>query len=261
MESKTELAEPIELSGGDEVEIDLADLYYLLRQNLVWILLALVLGGVLAGGFTYLFITPKYQATAKLYIVSASNDSVVNLSDLQIGSSLTADYSQLVLSRPMLESVINDLELDMDDIGTLSRMVSVTNPSNTRILNITVTDTDPLMSMKIANEIAYLAMEWLPEVMQSHAPTLAEEAVIPLSPSSPNLVRNALIGAVAFAALYYGFCVIRYFMDDSIRTSEDFERYFGFVPLTAIPEEKIEDHEKEGMQTHGRRRGGRREKS
>ena len=261
MERKTELAEPIELAGDDEIEINLADLLYLFRQNLIWILLALVLGAVLTGGFTYLFITPKYQATAKLYIVSASNDSVVNLSDLQIGSSLTADYSQLVLSRPMLESVIHDLELDMDDITTLSRMVSVSNPNNTRILDITVTSEDPMEAMRIANEIAYLAMDWLPEVMKSNAPTLAEEAVIPINPSSPNLVRNALIGAMVFAAAYYGFCVVRYFMDDSIRTSEDFERYFGFVPLTAIPEEKIEDHEKDDMPTHGRRRSGKREKS
>ena len=76
-------------------EIDLLELFYLFRQKLLWILAALVIGGLGVGAFTYFFITPTYEATAKLYIVSASNDSVVNLSDLQIGTSLTADYQEL----------------------------------------------------------------------------------------------------------------------------------------------------------------------
>ena len=105
--------------ADEDLGIDLYDLFYLFRQKLPGILVSMVLGGMLVGMFTFFFIAPKYEATSKLYIVSSSSDSVVNLTDLQIGTSLTADYEELVLSRPVLESVIENLGLD--DVGCVER--------------------------------------------------------------------------------------------------------------------------------------------
>ena len=237
--------------GTDEtLEIDLLELLRLLQQHLLWIVLFLLIGAVAAGLATRYLITPLYVATSKLYIVSASNDSVVNLSDLQVGASLTHDYEELVLGRPMLESVIANLELEGMSVSQVSGMVRVSNPSNTRILNITVTSPDPMQAMEIANEMARLAIEWLPEVMKSNEPTLAEDAVLPVSPSSPSMARNVAIGAMASAALYCAFIIVQYLMNDSIRNSEDFERFFGFAPLASVPEDASVTMEKSG----GRRR-------
>ena len=218
-------------------EIDLYDLFYLFRQKLVGIVLALIAGGLVVGLFTYFFIAPKYEATAKLYIVSASNDSVVNLADLQIGASLTADYEELVLSRPMLESVIQNLSLDVEDTETLESMITISNPGDTRILNITVTSTEPEEAERIANEMARLAVDWLPEIMESNMPNIAEEAIVPKEKASPSYILNTLVGALVAAALYYGIMVLRYVHDDTVRSEEEMERYFGIVPLAAIPEE------------------------
>ena len=230
----------------EELEINLYDLFYLFRQKLVGIILATLLGGMIVGLFTYFFIAPKYEATAKLYIVSASNDSVVNLADLQIGASLTADYEELVLSRPMLESVIRNLELDVEGIEELEEMITISNPGDTRILNITATSTDPQEAEQIANEMARLAVDWLPAVMESNTPNIAEEAVIPEKKASPSYTVNTLIGALAFFVLYFGFEVICFLHDDTIRSAEEFERYFGIVPLAAVPEEKMPYAEKSG---------------
>ncbi len=242
--------------ADEDLGIDLYDLFYLFRQKLVGILIALVLGGVVTGLFTYFFIAPKYQATAKLYIVSASNDSVVNLTDLQLGASLTADYEQLVLGRPMLESVLINLHPHAEDIEQLKKMISVSNPSNTRILNITVTSTDPAEAMNIANELARLAIDWLPEVMRSNEPSIAEEAVTPTKKSSPSYVINTLAGALALAVFYYGFELLRRLHDDTIHTGEDLERYFGVVALTSIPEEKgVQDHSEDKKPKRGAKSG------
>ena len=87
------------------------ELFYLLWGHAWQIILCLILGAGLALGYTKLLVTPLYQATSSIYIVSASNNSVVNLTDLQIGAQLTADYQELILSRPLLEDVIENLEL------------------------------------------------------------------------------------------------------------------------------------------------------
>lgn len=222
----------------EEDVIDLKDIYFLLRQK-VWKLVAtFVLGAVVAGLITTFLITPKYEATSSLYVVSASNDSVVNLSDLQIGTSLTKDYEALLLGRPMMESVIQNLELEDDGIsvGTLKSMITISNPEDTRILRITVESASPQQAMEIANEMAKLGMTWLPEVMDSDAPNLAEEAIVPVEPSSPSLPLNIAIGAIVFVVIYAGFVIVRFMMNDTIRSSEEFERYFDLVPLAVVPE-------------------------
>lgn len=238
---------------NEESEIDLVELFYLFRQKLLWILAALVIGGLGVGAFTYFFITPTYEATAKLYIVSASNDSVVNLSDLQIGTSLTADYQELVLSRPMMMSVIQNLDLEDTSVEDLRKMLTIRNPSGTRILEITATSTDPNQAERIANEMARLAVTWLPETMESNEPNISEEAIVPEKKAAPSYTKNTVIGAVVCAVLCYGFFVVRYLMDDSIRTSDELEKYFGLAPLTSIPEEKLDARKNRGKLTEGKR--------
>ena len=220
----------------NEETIDLSEIYFLFRQRIKWITAALVAGAIIAALVTCFFITPLYQSTASLYVVSASNDSVVDLSDLQIGASLTADYEILLLSRPMMESVIQNLALEDTTAQTLRRQITISNPADTRILQITVEDKDPELAAQIANEMAELGITWLPAVMDSSAPNIAEDAVIPNKPSSPSLFKNTLIGALAALLLYSAIVLIRYLMNDTIRSSDELERYFGLVPLAVVPE-------------------------
>lgn len=217
-------------------EFDLLEILLLFRQKLKYIILFAVLGGALAGCYSRFFITPTYMATAKIYMVSASRDSVVNLSDLQLGSNLASDYKELILSRPMLESVVQNLNLSVSP-AALRRSMSIVNTESSRILSIRAVSPNPQLSANIANEFAHQAVSWLPEVMDTNAPNIAEEAIPPTSKYAPNNTRNAMLGAVVCAVAYFAFCVIRYLLDDTIKSAEDMERYFGIMPLASIPEE------------------------
>ena len=141
-----------------EDEIDLVELFYLLWGHAWQIALCLFVGAGIAFGVTKFLITPKYEATSSIYIVSASNNSVVNLTDLQIGAQLTADYQELILSRPLLEDVIRNLELTNAEGEPMStnapqNMIAISNTADTRILKVTVTSSDPQESADIANEL------------------------------------------------------------------------------------------------------------
>ncbi len=225
------------LQTEGELEIDLFELFFLFRKKLKAILLCAVIGALLVGLYTWFFIPPQYQATAKLYIVSASSNSVVNLTDLQIASSLTSDYKELILGRPMMESTIKNLQLEGYNAGGLRRLLNVTNPSGTRILYITATTLDPELSCRIANEVARLSVSWLPEIMESNEPNISEEAVVPSYRSSPSYSKNAILGALVGAVLCYGFAVLQYIMDDTISSADEMEKYFGVVRLTSVPED------------------------
>ncbi|WP_158098224.1 Wzz/FepE/Etk N-terminal domain-containing protein [Faecalibacterium sp. An192] len=219
----------------DDDVIDLVELFYVMWGHAWQIILCLVAGAAIAFGVTRFLITPMYQATSSIYIVSASNNSVVDLTDLQIGAQLTADYQELLVSRPLLEDVIKNLDLDLTT-NDLAGMVSITNTADTRILKITVTSPDPRESADIANELVDQACIYLPQIMETDEPNLVEEAIPPTSKSSPSYSKNIVLGGLLGVILCCGVLVLRYLMNDTFMTPDDVARYLGVQPLATIPE-------------------------
>ena len=233
--------------------IDLTEIFYLLWSHLWKIILCTILGAVAVFSYTYFLVTPMYSATAKIYIVSASNDSVVNLSDLQIGASLTKDYQELLLSRPLLQDVISNLNLDVK-YQDLAEMIEISNTADTRILQIGVTSPSPQQAADIANELVDQASVYLPSIMETDTPNLVESAIVPLVKSSPSYTRNTLFGALGGAFLSCAFYVIRYLMNDTFTTPDDIEKYFGVQPLATIPETNLKSMEKAMVKTKNNRK-------
>ena len=140
----------IRQQGAGEVEIDLLELVDTWKRHLSIIILFAIIGALIGYTYTMFFVTPKYRASASMYVVSASANSAFDLSDLNFGSSLTNDYAELVKSRTMLERVLADTG-DPLSTGQLSNMTSVTNKSGTRILVFTVSSKSPQQAMRLAN--------------------------------------------------------------------------------------------------------------
>lgn len=224
----------------EDEEISLAELFYLLWGHAIQIVACILLGGIVAFVGTFFLMTPMYEATSKMYVVSSSNNSIVNLNDLALGTQLAVDYQELILSRSLLEDVIDALSLDMT-YEMLVNQVSVVNPGDTRILSITVTSSDPELAADISNEIAEQAVVYLPRIMESPAPNIYENAIVPTEKSSPSYSLNTAIGAVAFGILYSAFLIVRYLMNDALTTPEDISRAFGVQPLALIPEGNLKN--------------------
>lgn len=222
-----------------EMEIDLLELLAYYRERIVWIILGFLAGAVIAGLITYYLITPDYTATSKMYMVSSSSQSVVDLTDLNIGQSLSKDYVELLKTRPIIESVIEEQGLDYDYAQLLS-MLSMSTLSDTRIIAIRATSKDPEEAMNIANALADKGVKELPKLMETPQPHIAEYAIIPVNPSSPSFSRNTMIGALIGMIIVLGIFTIRFMLDDTFKTAEDIEKEFGVIPLTVIPEGKIQ---------------------
>ena len=219
----------------EETEIDLIDLAWALLDKIHYIVLCFLIGAVIMNEYSYFLVRPTYKSTAKMYVVSASKNSVVDLDALNIGTSLTADYEQLMLSYPVLEQVINKLNLDMDS-DTLAKMITLENPTDTRILNINVVSTDPKSARDIANTLMDVSVDYLPKTMSTNAPNVAQKAKLADHKDGPSYTKYTVIGALAGAFLYCMYLVVKYLMDDTIHTADDMEKYFDIVPLAVIPD-------------------------
>lgn len=225
------------ISSFDEREFDLVEFgQYLLRKAkmIIAVTLAVMLAVMLAAGIYVSFlVTPMYEATAQVYVLS-SRDSAVNLSDLQIGSYLTADYQYVFQTWEVNQQVIENLNLPYS-VKQLKSRLTVENPSNTRLLFVTVASEDPQEAALIANEYADVASNYISEMMLTDEPSVLSRALEPLEPVSPRKALTVLVAGMAAVVAMAVLLGIIFICDNKIKTGDDLEKFFGIEPLAVIP--------------------------
>ena len=154
--------------------------------------------------------------------------------DIQTSTSLTKDYAELIKSRTVTEGVIAQLKLDMTHEELLKKL-SVDTPTDTRVVSITVTDTDPYTAAEIANAVRDIASKHIQQVMDIKAVNVVETANIPDEPSSPSVPKNGVIGGLLGILLAAAVVIIVYLTNDTVKTPEDVEKYLGLSVLGTIP--------------------------
>ena len=220
----------------DDAEIDLLEIAHVLWQKIWAIILCFVVGAVLVGGYTKMMITPQYTATSMIYILGQTT-SISSITELQVSSALTADFTIMAKSRAVINGVIKEMNLDMS-YDELKSSVNVSNPTDSHILQIEVTNPDPKMAKDISNAMANAVADNVASVMVTDKPSIAEKAVTPKSPSSPNLMKNTAMGGLVGAVIAMGILVVRYLMDDTIKTEEDVRKYLQINTLASVSLEK-----------------------
>jgi len=224
----------MENNRDDEIEIDLLELLHVLLSRW-WLIISIAITTAMIGfSISFFLIAPTYESTTKIYILNKNDSQTVTYSDVQLGSQLTKDYKELINSRYVLEEVIQSLDLDMNYEGLMGK-VSVSTPSDTRIVYITVTDTDPAVAMNIANAVRESASKHISNVMDIDAVNIVESANMPTSKAGPSYSKWTMIGGVIGGFIVCAILIIQYLLDDTIKTSEDVERYLGLSTLASIP--------------------------
>lgn len=215
-------------SDDREDVIDLMELFHVLLRRWYLILICGFLGAAAAFGYTKIRIVPQYEASSMIYILEASD---INLS---LSKQLTVDFATLAKSRPVVEKVIDELELN----ATYEQLVStitIANPSDTSILKISVRNPDPELACEISNAMSDATAERVASVMMTDKPSKVEDAVVPQYPISPNVKKNVMMGGMFGIVVMAGILVVMYLLDDRIKSEEDIERYLGLTTLASIP--------------------------
>lgn len=224
---------------SDEIEIDLKELFFEVLAEWKMIVVSTVLVGLILFLVSNFIITPQYQSTSKLYVFTKST-SITSLTDLQMGTNLTKDYMEILGSRPVLDQVIENLELDML-YSELAGILAFNNPTNSRILEITATHPDPEAAKAIADEVADVAAQFISDKMDQDPPSVLQYGYVAEGPVSPSVMKNTVIGALAGAFLAIAIVVITFLLNDTIMTPDDMERKVGLNVLASLPFDEEED--------------------
>ena len=225
------------MNTNDNASIEI-DVLYLLKK--LWskkffiIFVGLLVGTIALLGSVF-FIKPKYTSTTRIYVVSRSSDTSLTNQDLQAGSYLVNDYKEVITSSEVLSSVIDQEKLSMS-AGQLSDEIAVNIPTDTRVISISVTDTDAQRACYIANTVREVAAEKIKAVTKVDDVTTLESATKPSHPSSPNVKKNAAIGALAGVFLAIVGILVAEVLDDRVRRPEDIEEVLGMTLLGVVPD-------------------------
>lgn len=216
---------------GKEVDV-LGFIKYLLEKKNILILVS-IMAFLFSAIYVFAIAVPEYEATSQIYVVN-SKDSVINLSDLQIGSYLTSDYQWIFQTWEVNQSVIDRLNLKYT-VKQMQKRLTVKNPNNTRVLTISFLSPDPREAADVANEYASIASQYISESMLTNKPTTISVALEPLKPARPRKLLVIAICTLLSAFICAWIMFIVFLLDDKIKNEEDLKRYLDAVPLAMIP--------------------------
>lgn len=237
-------------TDDDEIVINIKELFDELLAH--WLIIGIVtlFCGLVSLYFFKFYVSPQYESTSQLWVLSKST-SITSLADVQLGASLSHDYELVTSGRPVLDQVISNLGLS-ENYSSLKRKVKVVNPSNTRIIEITVSDSDPERAKWIADEIANVSAMFIAEKMNQDPPSIIQHGYSDENPVSPNVKRNTILGALAGFVVTCGIIVLFTLLNDTVKSSDDIEKKLGLKAIAQIPLEDAKDDFGNSVKKHSR---------
>lgn len=216
--------------------IDLMELLYHVLSKIKYVIASALIGAILLGSYGVFFITPVYQATAKLYI-TGQDDVAVSLSDLQLGSQLKMDYQEVFKTWEVHQMVREELDLDLS-YGAMQSSLNVYNPEDTRVLYVTFEHVDAQMATDIANAYANAAREFIMQTMGSREPNMFSIALVPSRATGMSKTNYVITGFLLGTVLSLGVIFLHFVLDDRPHTPEEIMKTAGLPTLAVIPKER-----------------------
>lgn len=218
-------------------EISIKELFFILKKWIWLIILLLVVSMVISGLISFYVLDKEYQAFTTLMVGKPQDyksENTLEYNDLILNQKLVSTYGELIKTRSVSDKVIANLNLPIS-YTTFASKVNVSLVKDTEIIKIQVTDGNPVLAADIANETADVFMEVVKEIMRVENVQVIDPAQVPTSPVSPRPLMNIAIAGVLGIMLGVFIAFLKEFLDNSIKTPEDVEKYLGVPVLGTIP--------------------------
>ncbi|MGB3990720.1 MAG: Wzz/FepE/Etk N-terminal domain-containing protein [Acetivibrionales bacterium] len=215
-------------------EISIKDIFGMLVRRWWIILVFAVVFGAAVYIRTNFFAVPLYNASTTLYVGKNTDQFGIENADLNLGSSLILDYREIAKSRLVAYEVLDELGLGMS-AEEMSDKIMVDQKDTTRVIEITVKDSDPQMAMDIANTVAEVFRRKVADIMQIENVQIIDTAELPELPVSPQKRVNYAVGVLLGLMAGFGLVFLIEFLDDTVKTPEDVLKHTGFVVIGTIP--------------------------
>ncbi|MGI6227393.1 MAG: YveK family protein [Peptococcales bacterium] len=226
------------------VEIDLREIFEIIKKRIALLIAIPIIAMLISGIVSYFVLTPIYEASTTLIVgrdASHQNlESEIEYTNLMAYQKLVKTYGEIAQSRTISQEVINSLDLDMSP-QQLQKTISVTTVKDTELMKISVQNPSPEMAKDIANTLATVFSHRIIDIKKVDSVSVIDPAITPQNPVKPNKKLNIAIAGVLGMMLALGIIFLEEYLDNSIKSMADVEKYLQLPTLGAIPLMQEED--------------------
>lgn len=216
-------------------ELNFNKIIKILKKKIGLIVFLTILGVVIAGVVSYYALTPIYQTSTQILVNQEEKnpDQIGNL-NVETNLQLINTYNDIIKSPLILNQVIRSLELSVT-AEQLNGHIDVNSESGSQVIEITVSDPDPALAVRIANMIADVFQIEIQNLMKVDNVTILSPAVLKdgQSPISPAPLINMAVAALLGLLLSIGLAFFLNFLNTTIKTEEDIEEHIR-LPILGI---------------------------
>lgn len=252
---------PEEEENG-ETSIDMVELFFHVLGKIHFVIIAAIVGTLLAFAYVHFLYEPTYAATAKLYIQNTTGISV-SVGDMQVASNLTLDYQEVFKTwdvEEAVEAAMPEITKSWNDPDSPFppytpeefelHDLSLSNPNSTRVLYITVKHPRGEVAIEIANAYAEEALNFiLARMGNAYEPTEFSAAKY-AETVGMGKTRYLLLGFIGGAGIVLAALVLLFLVDDRPRTPDDITKMAGIPTLAVVPREHNATQSRRRMASH-----------
>ncbi len=217
-------------------EIDLREIFALLKANVVYILIATLAFAIVGFIGTKFLITPQYESSVNMIVnTKQDNSTAVSSDNINSAKNLVDTYAIIIKSNTVLYEVIDELNLDYD-YDELANKISVAAVNSTQIMRVSVTDPDPNVAADIVRSIADISPDEIVDAVEAGSCKVISQVETTDGPVSPSVLKNTALAGIIGLVLAVAVIVIRDFLANYIVDDDDVQKYLGLPVLGVIPE-------------------------
>jgi len=186
----------------------LKQIAYIFNKNIKFITILPIAAAIITYFLSIKIFEPTYRSYTTLYVVNKADvEKTINYNDLLSNQQLVKDYREIIKSRNVTRSVIDELGIKDISPEDLAKKISVRIKPDTRVLQITVNDKDPYRAMDLANKTSEKFIEKSIELKSADYINIVDRAELPLKPVKTKPIANfilaLLLGLVLTTGLVY----------------------------------------------------------
>lgn len=208
----------------------------MLLTRIKWIVLAVVVGVVLLGGYAAVAMPEQYTSTAMLYLTNIDEDVNVQAatsSNLSAAERLVKTVQTATTAPWALQNASQQLDGEMTP-AQLSSSLKFSAVVETSFLKLSVTYTDPAMAEQACNVLAATAVSAFTATGETGKASVYQPAVAAVK-TSPNIPRMAAIGGAVGLLIAVAVIILSSLLNNTVCDKEDVQRRLNIPVLGEIP--------------------------
>lgn len=217
---------------NDEVQIDLSELFKLIKKHLKLIIIFMLVGVIIASSYTTFMVEKKYSSQGTVLLKAKVVDGTIDSTQLNSNNSMIANYIKLLQGNNIQDKIAKNLDISA---GVVRSALKISNTQDTQIIEIGAITTNPGLSKRIVDETISVFTDTVKEMLDISNIIIVDNAEINTSAVSPSIKKNMLLGAIAGMVISLGYILLTYLLDSKIKNGETAEQVLNLPVLGAVP--------------------------